>query len=139
MCRSALFSSNTALACAASAALMCKSRSVISLCTVDFEIPNFFAVILTVALFSMMYSASLTVLSSMCSFKIIPPPKYCYLSVCTRRRKKYVLSRFYQAVKSFYFYAGRTTHTVPDFLMWRKQHQVGGSHSICMLLPCYGA
>ena len=67
---------------------------VTTVCTVDFEIPNFFAVILTVALFSIMYSASLTVLSSMCSFKIIPPPKYCYLSVCTRRRKKYVLSRF---------------------------------------------
>lgn len=49
---------------------------VTTVCTVDLEIPNFFAVVLTVALFSIMYSASITVLSSMRSFKI-SPPKYC--------------------------------------------------------------
>ena len=42
---------------------------VTTVCTVDLEIPNFFAVVLTVALFSIMYSASITVLSSMRSFK----------------------------------------------------------------------
>ncbi len=68
MCRSALFSSSTSLTCAASIGLNADKRSVISLCTVDFEIPKYFAALRTVDFLSIMYSASLTVLSSIWCF-----------------------------------------------------------------------
>ena len=46
---------------------------VTTVCTVDLEIPNFLAAALTVALFSIMYSASVNVRSSIKSFNISPP------------------------------------------------------------------
>ncbi len=52
ICLSDLFTSNTALACLASAGFKLASLVVTSLCTVDFDIPNLFAVCLTVALVS---------------------------------------------------------------------------------------
>lgn len=52
--RSDLFTSSTIRAWAARDGLMSSRRSVTSLCTVDLDIPNFLAVCLTVALWSMM-------------------------------------------------------------------------------------
>lgn len=71
--RSFLFSSKTSDALLNSAGFIARSRSRMSLCTVDLEIPNFLAAALTVALFSIMYSASVSVRSSIKSFNISPP------------------------------------------------------------------
>lgn len=68
MCRTDLFSSRTFLTASLRGLLIRSRRSVTSLCTVDLEIPNFFAVSRTVALLSRMYSANCMVLSSMCAF-----------------------------------------------------------------------
>ncbi len=57
MCRSALFRSSSARTWANRPGLTRGRRSVRSLCTVDFDTPNFFAAARTVARFSMMYTA----------------------------------------------------------------------------------
>ena len=51
---------------------MCFNRFVTSVCTVDFEIPNFLAVNLTVALVSVIYFANSIALSS--TIPLIVPP-----------------------------------------------------------------
>ncbi len=57
MCLSALFRSSSARTWANRPGFTCGRRSVRSLCTVDFDTPNFFAAARTVARFSMMYTA----------------------------------------------------------------------------------
>ena len=81
ICLSALFSLSIVLACCASWGFIFRSRSVTSLCTVDLDIPNFFAVSLTVALLFMMYSASSMVLSSMYAFNWAAP--FYIVLLCT--------------------------------------------------------
>ena len=54
ICLSDLFMFNTFLACVAREGLICSNLSVTSLCTVDLLTPNFLAVCLTVALYSIM-------------------------------------------------------------------------------------
>ncbi len=73
MCRSCLFLSSTSLTFRYSGKLIFCKRSVISLCTVDFEISNFLAVSRTVAPVSIMYRAKVLALSSGRPFKSFPP------------------------------------------------------------------
>ena len=74
MWRSALFFSSTSLTWLYRGLLNCCRRSDKSLCTVDFEIPNFFAAARTVALLSMMYTARSQARSSMFDFKSYHSP-----------------------------------------------------------------
>jgi len=73
ICLSDLFISKTFFASLASLGFIFFSLSVTSLWTVLFEIPNFLAVSLTVALLLMMKFATSTALSSMYVFKKSPP------------------------------------------------------------------
>ena len=68
ICLCDLFSSKIILACAANTGLSFKSLPVISLCTVDFDSPKYFAALRTVALFSTMYLARFMVRSSIFCF-----------------------------------------------------------------------
>ena len=73
ICRSILFRSSTFLTCTYSRGLHWGSRSWISLCTVDLEIPKCFAAARTVAPVSMMYTASSQALCSMVWLNCLPP------------------------------------------------------------------
>ena len=85
ICRSALLTSRTARTDFASSGSMRSTRSVMSLCTVDFEIPNFFAVSLTVALVCIINFATSTALSSIYVFKPSTPLIIAWLCICAYR------------------------------------------------------
>ena len=73
ICRSFLFVRNTSCALSYNAVLSFFSRVVISLCTVDLEMPNCSAACRTVAPFSIRYLASWIVRSSGKPFTVVPP------------------------------------------------------------------
>lgn len=65
MWRSSLLFSKTSFTCACNAEFKYRSRSVTSLCTVDLDTPNAFAVCRTVACRSKIYCASAIALAEM--------------------------------------------------------------------------
>ena len=73
MCLCALFISRTSLTFIYNDIFICFNRSDTSLWTVDLDTPNFFAALLTVLLFFIMYLPNSTALSSTKPFNYIPP------------------------------------------------------------------
>ncbi len=75
ICRSALFFSKISRASRYNPRFTLLSRSVISLCTVDLDIPNFFAALLTVAPYKTMYLANISHRSPSALITHTPFPK----------------------------------------------------------------
>lgn len=89
MWRSALFISRIFLARSYSSRSMCSKRSEISLCTVLFEMPNFFAADRTVVLLSITYAARAHARSSMSVRNLTTPTKVSVYHIYERMARRY--------------------------------------------------